>query len=720
MRPLWRALLLGLASLSAPLLACGPDFPPELLRDRAATLADLPEGMFAFEASRLLTPSDTLRARVVERWNSDTPDPESEGLSPDQWALVQGLRAGGNTGAEPGAGLPEDVRLYTLGAVAWHQGDVANAAVRFSELLALPESERQLRGVWAAYMLGRIAVLDDDMRLATERFAQARALRAAGAADPRDLALESWGAEAAGWLARDEIAKAVHGYAEQAARGYVSGTASLLIVARRLLRQPDALIPHIEDPLVQQLVAAFAYSRKGFYVESRWDDQGNELSPEGPQPPAVGGEIDYIVGAIDHAGLVRYVGADRLAAAAYLHARFDLAERFVGLAEGALADWVRAKLKLRAGDTTGAATLLAAASKAFATDETWLGDNDYESWPTRPHCRVAVDQSVLALSRGEYVKAAEDLFRAGTTYWSDTAYVAERVLSVDELLALTTRLAPAYQTPPKDQAEWEGWFNAGSNTGNLLRHLTARRLLRAGRVAEALPLFDDAEQRKQAEAYAAALGAAGTGSYVQQARKLSEAAHLARQHGLEILGYEGDPDYQVYGGSYDLNDPTTWDDHYNPVYHPRTDRSVVPPHAGPDEAERLRQSVAQPLQRFHYRFVAADLAQQAAKRVPERSQAYAALMCKATAYVVHQSPETATTIYREYLAKGPYVPWGGAFGRGDSYGSACPAPEFERAQAMLDAERRVKLKRMLKYAGPPVLGVLLLGIGVWWWRRRPA
>ena len=43
-------------SLSLPLgsaLACGPDFPMRLLDNRGQTLADLPEGNFNFELSRL-------------------------------------------------------------------------------------------------------------------------------------------------------------------------------------------------------------------------------------------------------------------------------------------------------------------------------------------------------------------------------------------------------------------------------------------------------------------------------------------------------------------------------------------------------------------------------------------------------------------------------------------------------------------------------------------
>jgi hypothetical protein len=46
-------------------LACGPDFPQELLDNRKASLFDLPEGTFDFEASRLLPKADD-RLKAIE------------------------------------------------------------------------------------------------------------------------------------------------------------------------------------------------------------------------------------------------------------------------------------------------------------------------------------------------------------------------------------------------------------------------------------------------------------------------------------------------------------------------------------------------------------------------------------------------------------------------------------------------------------------------------
>ena len=108
----------------------------------------------------------------------------------------------------------------------------------------------------------------------------------------------------------------------------------------------------------------------------------------------------------------------------------------------------------------------------------------------------------------------------------------------------------------------------------------------------------------------------------------------------------------------------------------------------------------------------------AADLVPPRSQAFAALLCRATAYVIHRSPEAGAKFYRRYLDEGAFVPWGNVFGRGDSYGSACPAPDFAKVAAQQRAQKMAQLKRIAKYAAVPLLALILGGIGLIWWRRR--
>ena len=140
--------------------ACGPDFPPELLRGRAATLADLPESDFMFAATQLVPRSaDTFV--VVEPTEPDN------------------ARTGGGE---------RETALYGEGAAAFAQSDMETAQARFQEVLSLPAEERRRFTSFAAFMLAR---LEPDSANARKRFAEVRALVRQGFEDPLGLAVSS-------------------------------------------------------------------------------------------------------------------------------------------------------------------------------------------------------------------------------------------------------------------------------------------------------------------------------------------------------------------------------------------------------------------------------------------------------------------------------------------------------------------------------------------------
>jgi len=144
-------LALACALPVAAALACGPDFPQQLLDDRKASLFDLPEGTFDFEASRLLPkPDDRLRAVEDSPWEdgSDAREKaEAIGLSADEAKKVQMMRAAPAASAAEtmGAGLAPELLDYTLGAIAFKAGDMGAAAARFRSVLALSPVERPRR-----------------------------------------------------------------------------------------------------------------------------------------------------------------------------------------------------------------------------------------------------------------------------------------------------------------------------------------------------------------------------------------------------------------------------------------------------------------------------------------------------------------------------------------------------------------------------------------------
>src|SRR5262245_25714888 len=156
-------------------LACGPDFPWQLLDDRVATLKATPANSFAFEAARLVpAPSDNMRA--VEHQNQDTL--ERETLSDAQAETVRRLRQAptGDEAFANGAELPLVIRFYTAGAVAFHKENDERAATWFRSVLQLPEDEQRVRATWAMYMLGRCYARLGDTEKAVEAFRRTRTL----------------------------------------------------------------------------------------------------------------------------------------------------------------------------------------------------------------------------------------------------------------------------------------------------------------------------------------------------------------------------------------------------------------------------------------------------------------------------------------------------------------------------------------------------------------
>ncbi len=646
-------------------LACGPDFPQNLLDNRKASLLNLPDGTFDFEAAHLLPkPDDHLR--VVDDADSDDAmeartKAEAAGLSTDESRKVVAMRAAANidAAAATGAGLAPELLDYTLGAIAFKARDMATASEHFEHVLALSPEQRPRRGLWAQYMLGRTEVASGNTDGAIAAFGQVRKRAMDGAADPLGLAVASYGEQARVHWHRGNAAEAVALYALQAAHGSRSGRASLLFVARSLLVQPELLDKALDDPLSQRLLAAYFYTRSNEFAQD-WPRAGTQAdagaaTDDGTQrksPTSV--DVAGFIAAVQRRGLDHFDGADRMAAGLYRAGRYPLAAQLAAKSTTPLAAWVRAKLALRAGDQAMALHEYAQAVKGFPVDESWGGDTGYGGGVDSPLCRVETERGVLALGRGEYLDAMARLFAGAKEHWPDAAWVAERVLTVDELKGFVDKNVSA---APKKVATVQGDSLPSAPTQQL-RALLARRLLRMGRDDEALAYFDDRVLRGKASALIAARRAGNAWTDHARAQALFEQARLTRENGMELLGTELAPDAVLFDGEYGMD------------AFPLKPADFV----SPGEPARVNASAAVPDARYHYRTIAAGLAQQAAALVPAHSQAYAALMCQATSWVIDTDSKRAAVLYRQYLHEGPHVAWGEDFGR------ACPAPDFAAAR----------------------------------------
>ncbi len=649
-------------ALAFPATACGPDFPNRLLDDRAATLENLLEGTFAYEAAHLIPKPDDSLVAVENRYFGEAPRKKAAGPT-------------ASTRAES---------LYTRAAEAFHAEDPVAARDAFIEMLELPPAELGNRKLDAMYSLGRAqAMLDADEAQAA--FQRVRASVLGGTPDPDGLAVASFGEEARIRLDAGDFVGAIRLYSGQAARGSTSGTSSLLFVARDLFSDADRIDDAIDDPLVQRLLAAYLFTR------------GGELDEE---------RVTMLLDTVQKRGFDRLEGAEQLAADAYRSGRYTMAEKLAARSGQALAWWVRAKLALRNGDVAAASAAYAKAAQAFPPSEDWGSvpalDGYGQSGGFSPQCRVQAEIGVLSLGRGEYMAALGHLYEAGADYWEDTAYVAERVLTIDELRAFVDARAPA-ATDNASASEQP------TSTGVNLRSLLARRMLRSGRGDEAITYFDDAELAGKAQRYASARKAMEQGGRIERAEAGFVAAKLARMEGMQLLGFELDPDYYVYGGSYDLATPGHYDEKFEWVVEPRRDVALPERYVGKDEAARLAASRADPLERFHYRHAAVDLASRAADLLPTRSQAYAAVLCAATGWINDTDHARGEALWLRYVKDGAYVPWAADFG------NQCAEPDFPAAAKRLRFEQIAAIKRTLRVAAPYVLGVAVISAALLAW-----
>lgn len=685
-------------------LACGPAFPPTLLNNRAAALVDLPEGQFDFEAAHLLPAPG--KFPVVEQaewlWSEVPPSRESVErgwLGENNYALVERMRDQNNDGTAyaAGEGLGEAARQYTAGAVAFARGQFDVARERFSTVLALESTAHAHYDLLARFMLGRLAALDGDRAAATAAFHAVRESVAAGADDPLGLAAGSFGEEARVALAAGDDVTAVTLYAQQAALGSAFGRTSLLFVARAIIGDPARFDRAMADATTRRLIASYLLTRSG--------ELNGDVDSATPVLHTSQARIAQFLDAIDRHGIGRVDGADRFAAVAYRAGRYSLAARWAEKSQSGLAWWLRAKLALREGDTERAAAAYASAVKLLPHDAYQNFPDEGRSWEwDTVGCRIEAEHGVLALSRNEYVAALEHLYRAALVYWPDAAYVAERVVTLNELKAFVDRNIPAVPTMHAKDLPLPAMQ---------LRRLLARRLLRAERYDEAIAYFDDVSLRGRAQDYVAARRATEHGSRIERAAAWYRAAKIARESGIDLLAYELEPDYQYYGGNSDLGYTGRFDENYNGVREPRRDVVVPNVLTGADEQARVVASRAEPLERFHYRYVAADFAGKAADLLPPRSQAFAAVLCEATGWVINRSPERANAIWQRYVTQGPYVPWAADFGH------QCQAPDFPAAAVRLRAERIAYAKRVVRQMAPyAAAGFVITVTALIVWRRR--
>jgi tetratricopeptide (TPR) repeat protein len=549
-------------------------------------------------------------------------------------SVDQPPRATTNETIKVPANLPPEFARYLRGLIAYHEGKHAAAEVVWQSLLQLPAEQRRLRTVWATYMLGRNA---GDTDKAIEYFRRVRSLVQEGFPDKLGLAVASIGWEARAEWKKGNTLRAIQLYAEQFAAGDHSALNSLhtYVVPKALDKDSATLQELAAHPIAQRIVTAYVISCGTWGLEEEDKNRGERW-----------------LEAMEQVEVKDVAAAERLALAAYQYGKMDLAQRWLKRAPGAspTANWLRAKLLLRAGKVNEAAALLAGITKFFPLEqhtntitqfhETLSG----EGFVTVGQ-QVLGELGILHLQRRDYTQALDALLNAG--YWMDASYIAERVLSPEELKryvdAHWPNIVPAAENESEDNEHWE---NAASPhaISKQLRYLLARRLTRISRGIEAANYFPP-EMRSGFDSLADALKRCHDASLpkAERAKAFWSAAQMVRTNGMELLGTESEPDWAIYKGTFDLESIL--------ALRSETAQSTNIVRASEDELKRTEAHASDPDLRYHYRYVAADLGWRAAELMPNNSDDTARVLCQAGTWIKNLDPQLADRFYKALVRR---------------------------------------------------------------------
>ncbi|MDI2112192.1 tetratricopeptide repeat protein [Commensalibacter nepenthis] len=693
----------GVTALTSTLaIACAPYFPWQLLDNRKQTLLDLPAtDSFSQKVKNLGVVTAEEKKNLYSASNINDP------------------YIGQTT-------CPNTDEAYKKAAILFHNKQWEDAYSAFSMLAYNSNPAQQ---VCAKYTLGRIEKELGHFEDAVQSFNSTAYLVAHGAPDPLHLGIDAYG-EAAGvildqigtrsypedgavlWkvgsLKEDsflQLQRAVDFYLKQVKLGDDGGLNSIIVILRGL-SNPDnhdaklLLEQAVRNSLMRKLLLA--------YVLTYEDDYMVRSKPQ----------IPNILNAFLQVGLdpkSDFEDMGSLAAFAYQNNDMERAESFAeydwNRNQKALDAWILAKIALRKGDKKKAQDYYHQAISHF---------ND-ESLQTRSKQRVQGERAVLTLSQGNFVQALEELWPVRDIYWGDIVYLAENVLTPDELRQFVNSHTQVPKDPKavcnrdveedyvdQNAAETSDYeynirysFDSGySLKGSpiLLRHLLARRLMREGRLQEAAPYFvqigdancKDTPKHVQIEqSYIKATTDMRKSFWATDRAKAAwNAATILHQHGMELMGTFGYPDQNP--GTY----PEGIGQMIGPVNDPNNKPWSVP-------AEQVRTGASWPIpnHRFHYRYLAVEDALYAANLIPHQSQAYAALLCHANGWMQKTSYHYGVSVvdgtessysrrllgtvddsqfayaksrelYNLYLKNGAVVPFATTFGYN------CPQPKF--------------------------------------------
>ena len=626
-------ILIGI--LTSPLFACGPHFPNSYLMSSDSLFTEMPGYSFPKEIERIpLNESPQLPAAHGVQTEAVDLGELSEALAgagidadrikavlADYGAIRKNLDRNMSFSTDQ---IPEEVplefSLYLEGAVYYKSDRHAEAISTWLKIIDLPPSQRQYRSTWAAYMLGRCAHLYRP-HIAAMCYQRVRRMAEKGFKDTLGLAAASYGQEAAVYLRQRKYDKAIDFYLLQKQTGDRSAVPSLLLVCREIFEESDRIVLDtlVKHPNAIRVLMAYAVSRCSGYQSDH------------PQ--------QILIDAIERVGLGTVEDAEQIALIAYEAGHFEETQCWRGLADmdSIVSRRIRAKMLLRAGDIEAAAAdliFVARHTESSGALIRYSGYNPYDST-----YKVNSELGSLYVSQKMYTEAIDVLMWGGN--WIDAAYIAERVLAVDELQHYIDTNWPASMLEPNTN---KNDYASDIPKTLTLRYLLARRLSRSGEFESARPYYPE-EILEYFDRLRVAMKKANddTLSQTERADAFWTAAWLMRHKGMEMIGFELDPDWTIYRGNFD----------------PRgrleirkalaEENTINVPDL--DELERADQEVAIPDKRFHYRYFASELAWEAAALMENGDIELARRLCLAGSWTKSRDPKHADVFYKSLVLR---------------------------------------------------------------------
>jgi tetratricopeptide (TPR) repeat protein len=651
---------------------------------RGTNFADLMRNGDASLLSRLhLNFMDELKARFGDRICKDEKPEPTDDIILSEVVGALGAHQAAQAEARAARGEPPATSADVPKAYALYEQSLATdreSAIRLmDELLALPAAERKPLAAIAKYRRARLTMSLEDWNALSDEAAKQRlaAIRAdltsvagharEGSLDPANISENTtyWLAHTRSMILPSErlirmgeadFAGALDTYLRMPRRGHANAVNSSLWLAEKLCRE-GRFETLVGDPDLRMLITLF-------FLKRRYEIDIDNMEPEERRARGLEWLDALAAGGIDssfapaHVAMLQY-SLDRwvdCAATARLLPPSDPLRRLL---------LSRCNLRLR-GDLAVSRRLLASAesvdlTKKSADDTIRLAVNDSTLEcvidlrdPREIHDRVQGELGMVALAEGDFIEALR-LFEE-SRHLSESFYVGECLLELEALKAYVDGRPLVRCDPKMDRSYYhEPLMN--------LRELVGSRLMRAGRLEEALE-YVNPDLRARATSYVLLRRAAARTDLTDRARADAHwrSALLIGEIGETIL-------HAPFGLSWSSG--TGW--HVGYGHSPRLrlgqaiEGETLPTMnligAGPEERRRLgdwkaRHIEAPELSERDARYASFRHAMEAVRLLPDNDPAGAEILQYAGNLLKYRDPKAAVPAYRLLISRFPLTTHG--------------------------------------------------------------